>query len=57
MGCLNHAQVWKDFLQVDGIVSLPLMYAFVKNIDWFEPFEHITYAVGVIYLASLNLPR
>lgn len=26
------------------------------NIDWFEPFEHVTYSVGVIYLAVLNLP-
>ncbi len=58
VGCLrdvNHGQVWKDFLQVDGkaFLSLPLTYAFVMNIDWFEPFEHITYAVGVIYLAFL----
>ena len=27
------------------------------NVDWFQPFEHHTYSVGVIYLVLLNLPR
>ena len=54
-----HGQIWRDFLQFDGkeLLALPLTYAFMMNIDWFEPFEHITYTVGVIYLALLNLPR
>ena len=25
--------------------------------DWFQPFEHVTYSVGVIYISILNLPR
>ena len=54
-----HARIWREFLKVDGkeLLALPLTYAFVMNIDWFEPFEHVTYSVGVIYLAVLNLPR
>ena len=27
------------------------------NVDWFQPFEHSTYSLGVIYLVILNLPR
>ena len=30
---------------------------FILNIDWFEPFKHQPYAVGVMYLAIMNLPR
>ena len=27
------------------------------NCDWFQPFEHTNYNVGVLYLVILNLPR
>lgn len=27
------------------------------NVDWFQPFTHTVYSVGVIYLTILNLPR
>ena len=27
------------------------------NIDWFQPFKHRQYSVGVIYLVNMNLPR
>ena len=27
------------------------------NIDWFKPFEHMQYSIGVIYLVIQNLPR
>lgn len=27
------------------------------NFDWFQPFKHRTYSVGVIYVAIMNLPR
>ena len=27
------------------------------NIDWFQPFKHRTYSVGVMYLVFMNLPR
>lgn len=30
---------------------------FILNIDWFEPFKHQPYAIGVMYLAIMNLPR
>ena len=27
------------------------------NVDWFQPYKHTVYSVGVIYLSILNLPR
>ena len=27
------------------------------NIDWFQPFKHVSYSVGVIYAVIINLPR
>ena len=27
------------------------------NVDWFQPFKHIAYSVGVIYAVIINLPR
>ena len=30
---------------------------FMLNINWFQPYKHRTYSVGVIYLAVLYLPR
>jgi len=27
------------------------------NVDWFQPFKHRTYSVGVMYLSVMNLPR
>ena len=33
------------------------VYAFIINIDWFQPYKHLTYSVGAIYLSVFNLPR
>lgn len=27
------------------------------SIDWFQPFKHTTYSVGIMYLSIMNLPR
>lgn len=52
-------KLWKDFLQVDGkpFLEVPNNIAFMLNIDWFQPFKHRTYSIGVLYLAIVNLPR
>ena len=31
--------------------------ALMMNVDWFQPFKHSPYSVGVIYLALMNLPH
>ena len=52
-------KIWKDYQQYLGspFLSLPFSFAFVLNIDWFQPYTHTNYSVGVIYLTVLNLPR
>lgn len=54
-----HGKIWKEFLNVDGVnfLSCPFSYGLMMNIDWFQPFDHYTYSVGIIYLVILNLPR
>ena len=48
--------VWRKF-ESDGFFSQPHTYGLLLNVDWFEPFEHSIYAVGVVFMALLNLPR
>ena len=54
-----HGTVWRDFKGPDGsrFMSHPHNLAFMMNVDWFQPFKHSPYSVGVIYLALMNLPR
>ena len=28
----------------------------MSNVDWFQPYKHVQYSVGAIYLIVLNLP-
>ena len=39
------------FLQVPGNLL------FMLNTDWFQPFKHTKYSIGVTYLVIQNLPR
>jgi len=32
-------------------------FALSLNVDWFQPFKHVSDSVGVMYLSILNLPR
>ena len=52
-------RVWKNFLsyQKKPFLSQEYSYAFMLNIDWFQPYKHLSYSVGAIYLSVLNLPR
>ena len=51
--------VWKSFLEVDGKAFLASRYSIglLINVDWFQPYTHIQYSVGAIYIAILNYPR
>ena len=44
-------EVWKAFQIVDGDLFLqwPNNLCLKLNLDWFNPFEHIKYSVGVLY--------
>ena len=52
-------KVWNDFLVYDSkpFLADEYTFGFILNIDWFQPFKHISYSVGAIYLCVLNLPR
>ena len=52
-------QVWRDFFhfQKEPFLADRNTIALMMNIDWFRPFKHRTYLIGVVYLAIMNLPR
>ena len=59
LGDVYDGQLWKDFQVVDGVpfLSSPHSIALSFNTDWFQPFTHTTYSVGVMYIVIQNLPR
>ncbi|XP_065892610.1 uncharacterized protein [Dysidea avara] len=52
-------QLWKDFQVVDGdpFLESKFSWSFSLNVDFFQPYSHTQYSVGVIYLSLNNLPR
>ena len=53
-GCL-----WREWSTHDGkpFLQMPGNLLLMLNIDWFQPFIHTQYSIGVIYLVIQNLPR
>ena len=51
--------IWKEFQFYKGnaFLNQPYSLGLILNVDWFQPFSHTQYSVGVIYLTVLNLPR
>lgn len=52
-------QIWKNFQVVDGcsFLNTAFTYALTLNVDWFQPYKHSIWSVGVIYVTIMNLPR
>ena len=52
-------RMWNEFLNFNGNAFLATKNSigFMLNIDWFQPYKHRIYSIGVIYLAIMNLPR
>lgn len=50
--------IWKEFQQHNGspFLSEPGNYALMMNLDFFQPYKHVQYSMGAIYLTILNLP-
>ena len=44
-------------LMVNPFFSSQYRLGLLINIDWFQPYKHIQYSVGAIYIAILNFPR
>ena len=51
--------IWNQFLTVENtpFLSQRNNYGLLLKVDWLQPYKHIEYSVGVIYLVILNLPR
>lgn len=51
--------VWEQFQVVNNrpFLQVPNNLCLILNLDWFNPFKHIEYSVGVIYLVIGNIPR
>ena len=52
-------KIWKDFQQHNGsaFLSEPGNLTVMMNLDFFQPYKHVQYSMGAIYLTILNLPR
>ena len=53
-------EIWKHFqTDQDGLpfLSQPHNYLLMLNCDWFQPFDHTTFSVGVLYMVVQNLLR
>jgi len=59
LGDIYDGQVWKDFQTYKGqpFLSQPHNIALMMNCDWFQPFDHSQYSVGVLYFTILNHPH
>lgn len=52
-------RIWKEFQteEKQSFLNQKNNYALMLNLDWFQPFEHVKYSIGVLYAVILNLPR
>ena len=59
MSEIYDGEVWKSFQTVDGQEFLSSRYSLglLLNVDWFNPYKHVEYFVGAMYIAILNFPR
>ena len=48
-------KVWEKFSPFFN--ESPRNIGLMLNLDWFDPYKHASYSVGVIYMVCLNLPR
>lgn len=52
-------RMWKKFMvhESEPFLAEPGNLGLILNFDFFQPFEHLTYSLGVLYMSVLNLPR
>ena len=51
-------RIWKEFCDPEkyNFLNHPNNYALMLNVDLFQPYTHVNYSVGAVYLVFLNLP-
>ena len=52
-------RLWQEWQVKNGkdFLASPFSLVTTINLDWFQPFTHVNYSVGVLYMVILNLPR
>ncbi len=52
-------KMWQKFMVYEGEPFLAESgnLGLILNFDFFQPFDHLTYSLGAIYMSVLNLPR
>ncbi|OAD67758.1 hypothetical protein PHYBLDRAFT_151287 [Phycomyces blakesleeanus NRRL 1555(-)] len=56
---IYNGAMWNEIVDVDVIsfVDTKQSLMHMLNIDWFQPFDDVTYSCGAIYLAINNIPH
>ena len=56
---VHDGEMWRSFLRYkdEPFLSEPGNLGLILNFDFFQPFDHLTYSLGAIYMCVLNLPR
>jgi len=51
--------LWQSFLCSDDNEILASRYGIglAINVDWFQPYTHVAYSVGICYICVLNFPH
>ena len=57
MADIVDGKVWSELLHTYSPEDNSNFLGILVNVDWFQPFKHIAYSVGVIYAVIINLPR
>lgn len=53
-------ELWKSFLYTadqEELLSSRYTLGLLLNVDWFQPYKHVQYSTGAIYISFLNFPR
>lgn len=52
-------RLWNEWMNFNGVpfLSVPGNLALMINLDWFQPYDHTQYSIGVMYIVVQNLPR
>ena len=58
---VNSSQYWDVYdgsiwVDMQPFLKNPYHLALQLNIDWFQPYKHLSYSVGAMYITVLNLP-
>ena len=55
---ITDGKIWLSVISLLSPNQIPMnILGILMNVDWFQPFKHVSYSVGIVYAAIINLPR